>query len=135
MITSYFGSDVCSLCERRCQASGRARVVVCEVCRQDRVRASQKALAILNRVQILSSSIANECSRCNKCFESSDTFATIDGEVTSGQFGTSRVGGIESIQLPLANCSCIDCPNTFKRHRLREQTIEAYSACDVLGLE
>merc|ERR1711865_1369561 len=32
MITAYFGNDVCSLCQRKCQADGRRQVVVCNSC-------------------------------------------------------------------------------------------------------
>lgn len=140
MITSYFGSDVCSLCQRKCQASGRARVVVCGDCRQDHVRASQEALLMLNQVQMMANAVAKECSRCNNCFESIDTFATVSDEVdprgANSKFGSSGGFGKESssLCLPLANCVCIDCPNTFRRHRLREQMIETACTCEVLGL-
>lgn len=42
--------------------------------------------------------------------------------------------GGEFLRLPLANCVCIDCPNTFRRHNLRESLIEAQATCDVLDL-
>jgi hypothetical protein len=138
MITTYFGSDVCSLCQRKCQASGRARVVVCGDCRKDRVRASQLALLMLNQVQRSANTAAKECSRCNHCFESADTFATVYNEdgtgAASSKVDLAKGASDECLELPLANCVCIDCPNTFKRHRLREQLLEASATCEVLDL-
>jgi hypothetical protein len=93
---------------------------------------------MLSQVQRMANAVAKECSRCNHCFENADTFATVSDkdvhESACSKLGSSRGVGVESLQLPLANCVCIDCPNTFKRHRLREQTIEATCTCEVLGL-
>jgi DNA polymerase zeta len=137
MISSYFGSDVCSLCHRRCMASGRDRVVVCSDCRRDEIKASQSALLMLNKSQQLAHEAARECSNCNHCFEHSGTFAAIrDDEGNNGPRKTtdfSRPLGAESLQLPLANCVCIDCPTTYLRHRLREHEIEANATCEALG--
>ena len=136
MITSYFGSDICSLCQKKCQASGRARVVVCDDCRQDGVSSAQQASLMLNKVQQLATSVAQECSRCNKCFESMETFARAVDESSNGDsavtHGQAREG--ETLLLPRANCVCIDCPNTFRRHRLREHEVEAVSTNEVLNL-
>lgn len=140
MITTYFGSDVCSLCQRKCQASGRDRVVVCGDCQKDKVRASQLAMTLLNKVETSANRVAKECSRCNGCFEDVDTFAALRcSEEMSGSISTTRnslAGGPDgdALRIPLANCVCIDCPNTFERHRLREQLIETSATCEVLGL-
>ena len=136
MITSYFGSDVCSLCQRKCQASGRARVVVCDDCQRDRVSSTQQASLMLNRVQRLAAAAAQECARCNSCFESMETFARAVDESSNTESivtrGQAREG--ETLLLPLANCVCIDCPNTFRRHRLREHEVEAVCTNEVLNL-
>lgn len=134
MITSYFGSDVCSLCHRRCSASGRDRVVICADCRKEEIRASQSALLMLNEAQELASKAAKECSKCNQCFEDSSTFAAVRCNGSKKRVDFSKPLGSESLQIPLSNCVCIDCPNTYLRHRLREREIEAVSTCKVLGL-
>lgn len=36
------------------------------------------------------------------------------------------------VATPLSNCTCIDCPLTFKRHRLREAEVEALEVCAAL---
>lgn len=140
MITTYFGSDVCSLCHQKCQASGRALVVVCSDCRNDETKSAQLALSHLNEVQVVAKKLARECSSCNGCFEDEDTFASLvkpDGTDSRRQKTMDMISGGhggECLRLPLANCVCIDCPNTFKRHHLREQLIEATATCEVLNL-
>ena len=39
MISTFFGSDKCSLCRRKCTTSSRSRAAVCEDCRNDPVQA------------------------------------------------------------------------------------------------
>lgn len=81
----------------------------------------------LKENQALAHSLAQKCSKCNLCFEDSQTFASVrsTGAVVSGGILTT----------PLANCSCIDCPVTYERHQAREQEIEALAICDALDLE
>lgn len=140
MISTYFGSDVCSLCQRKCQASGRALVVVCPACRQDTMGSSQIALSNLNRVQTSAKLLAKECSRCNGCFEDSDTFASVlqpEDSESHKQKTMDLMRGVQNgdcLRIPLANCVCIDCPNTFLRHGLREEMIQAMATCEVLDL-
>jgi hypothetical protein len=140
MISTYFGSDVCSLCQRKCQASGRALVVVCPTCRQDEMGSSQIALSHLNQVQTSAKLLAKECSRCNGCFEDADTFASVlepEDAASHKQKTMDLMSGVQSgdwLRIPLANCVCIDCPNTFRRHGLREQLIQAMATCEVLDL-
>ena len=140
MITTYFGSDVCSLCQRKCQASGRALVVVCADCRNDKVQSSRIALSRLSNVEIMAKNLAIQCSRCNGCFEDSDSFASLRNPDNSEVPKQNKVElisngpGGECLRLPLANCVCIDCPITFQRHHLREQLIEATATCNVLEL-
>lgn len=142
MITAYFGNDICSLCQRKCQADGSNQVVVCKVCRRDKVRSIQVASKVLNEVQDEANVIAKECSRCNGCFESADTFAVAQpkrsnetgSKKVSSLFGSSTSKGRnnKALLLPLANCVCIDCPVTFRRHRLREQGIQAEGTYNAL---
>lgn len=126
MITDWFGSGVCTFCDKSCHASGRSRVGVCADCRKDRVRTTQMALPMLQQAEQSANLIAKECQKCNRCFESAETFATERFDEDSKK---------KSLVFPLANCVCIDCPNTFKRHRLRELLIEATNTCEVLGLD
>lgn len=140
MITNYFGSDVCSLCHRKCQASGRALVVVCSDCRKDEINSTQLALSHLSKVQMAAKNLAKECSACNGCFEDEDTFASLvePDDSESRKLRTMDLinggPGGECLRLPLANCVCIDCPNTYKRHHIKEQLIEATATCEVLDL-
>lgn len=136
MISNYFGSDTCSLCGSKCRANGNSRAVVCGACRQDGVKAAQVALARLNRTQADAQKLANVCSACNLCFEDSSTFAPIKpgraGPATSALSVAAR--GNPGIMTPIANCTCIDCPNTFERHHLREAELEAVAICQALEL-
>jgi hypothetical protein len=83
------------------------------------------ALPMLQQAEQAAHSIAKECQKCSRCFESADTFASVRVNEDSNK---------PSLVFPLANCVCIDCPNTYKRHRLRELMIEASNTCEVLGL-
>lgn len=120
MISAYFGSDTCSLCGRKCKANGNARAVVCSWCRQDSVKASTTALAALSMIQRDAQRVASVCSECNRCHEDAGTFAPLKNA--------------KGIVTPIANCVCIDCPNTFERHRLRESELEATAVCSALDL-
>jgi DNA polymerase family B len=133
MISSYFGSDICSLCGRKCRAEGRARAVVCSWCRLDFMKAGTEALKRLKEAQQSSSVVASKCSACNKCFEDASTFAVSKSlENRSSTILTSKQN--PGIITPIANCTCIDCPNTFERHRLRESELEAHAVCQALDL-
>lgn len=135
MISSYFGSDVCSLCGNKCRAEGNARAVVCTMCRQDSVKATTIALHRLNQAQKESKAIAVQCSACNGCFEDASTFAVCKGNSkASRSLFLEQVKTTPGIFTPIANCTCIDCPNTFERHRLREAELEADAICKALGL-
>ncbi len=137
MITAYFGNDFCSLCQRKCQADGSRSVVVCASCRKDIVSSVQSASAKMNEIEIEANAIAKKCSKCSGCFESSDTFAVaIQQEQKHTTNSNSRTffrqKNNQSLLMPLANCVCIDCPVTYKRHRLREQSIEAKGTYELL---
>jgi hypothetical protein len=136
MITSYFGSDICSLCRRKCRAQGRARAVVCQDCQKDRTKAAQTTLVQLNLVQRTAQAVAKECAKCNRCFEDGGTFAVLEKPAeASGVVSKSRNEKTEyDLRLPVANCTCIDCPVTYERHRLREKEIEALAICEALNL-
>lgn len=51
MISSFFGSDKCSLCGRKRSASGRSRAAVCLDCRKDPTKAVEAAMRNLNVAQ------------------------------------------------------------------------------------
>ncbi len=135
MISSYFGSDVCSLCGRKCRAEGNARAVVCARCRQDSVEAATTAMYRLSEAQKESNVIASRCSTCNGCFEDASTFAVMKGSTSSTRSSLLvQVKTTPGIVTPIANCTCIDCPTTFERHRLREAELEAQAICKSLDL-
>jgi DNA polymerase zeta len=134
MISSYFGSDICSLCGRKCMSQGRSRAAVCFDCREDDVKALVAGMERLNATQRNSVALAKRCNECNLCFEDAGTFATLQNPHHSkpkNLLGSSRRS--DGIVTPLANCSCIDCPTTFERHRLREAELEATAICETLG--
>ena len=139
-IDMHFGSDRCALCQRKCKVNGHAKVVVCPTCKGDRIRSTQIALSRLNQVQRIAEELAKECSDCNGCYEDSESFASLadpDGSDPIRKSVTSLADGAlgdDNLKIPLANCVCIDCPNTFKRHHLRGQLLESTGACEVLGL-
>jgi DNA polymerase zeta len=138
MITAYFGNDVCSLCQRKCQADGSSLVVVCRSCRKDQISSIQSASATMNKIENEANTLAKKCSKCSGCFESADTFAVaIEQEQkpnTNASFRTlqQRQKNNQTLLIPLANCVCIDCPITYERHSLRERSIEAKGTYDLL---
>ena len=136
MISSYFGSDNCSLCGNKCRANGNSRAAVCDTCQQDGVNAVRLALALLNKTQNDAQELAAACSACNLCFEDSSTFAPFKSGRAGLTNGTLAISarGCPGIMNPIANCTCIDCPNTFERHRLREAELEAVAICQALKL-
>jgi hypothetical protein len=131
MISSYFGSDICSLCGNKCKSTGSSRVAVCPKCREDSTNAACTAIDRLNWAQQQANNVAAVCSSCNGCLETSDTFANEVFPPTSSKkknptfaFNASqRKAGV--LCNPLANCTCIDCPITYLRHELRQSEIEA----------
>jgi DNA polymerase zeta len=129
MISAYFGSDICSLCGTKCMAQGRARAVVCAICRQDEVKVVVAASKKLQEVQEEALAAAKVCSSCNSCFEDASTFAPerVDHHETGG-------GRQEGVAVPIAACTCIDCPNTYKRHRLKEECLEMEEICKALEI-
>jgi DNA polymerase zeta len=127
MISTYFGSDDCALCGRKCKSSGRAKAAICGYCRRDPASASLISTSKLNSVQRLAHEDAQRCRSCNLCFEDGSTFARVQTR-SGGKRGTV----LSSVVTPLANCTCIDCPTTFNRHRLREKGIEAISLCETM---
>jgi len=142
MISSYFGSDVCGLCGNRCKANGSNRAVVCASCQRDSVGATLTAMEMLNKAQKDAHAVAKICSACNGGFESAATFATtktltnqaVSREGPASMFAASRNKTATGIVTPIANCSCIDCPKTYERHRLRESELEATEICKALYL-
>jgi DNA polymerase zeta len=127
MISSFFGSDICSLCGAKCKAQGRSRAAVCGTCRSDPVAVLDKALRQLSLIQNEAQSVARRCSQCNLCCEDASTFGAVKPADRSKN--RYRSWGVVT---PLANCTCIDCPTTFERHRLREGELEAIAICEAL---
>ena len=123
LITSYFGSDVCSLCGRRSKSDGRSKASVCDACRREPLVSGDRASRQLQLVQRKAHAVAQICRACNKCYEGAGTFAPELPKVEGGGVAT-----------PLAQCTCIDCPTTYERHRLREAELEAVALNRALGL-
>ena len=51
--------------------------------------------------------------------------------------GTRMQGSVSTssgVMAPISTCTCIDCPITYKRHRVREMEIEATDLCNALHL-
>jgi DNA polymerase zeta len=144
MISTFFGSDRCSLCGQKAMADGRSRASVCQECRYDPVQAGETAIHLLSQTQQEAMALAIHCSKCNLCFEDSSTFATVmqndvkpSGKVSDvfekSACSTRRLVS-SSIAIPIANCTCIDCPTLFDRHSLREKELEAVAVCRALNL-
>lgn len=132
MISSYFGSDICALCGSKCKAEGgRSRAAVCQSCSGDEITAIDTAMRRLGSIQIEAMNLARNCSRCSLCYEDSTTFAETRGATATTKQRQGSGGGVVT---PLANCICIDCPTTYKRHRLRETELETLALCDVLNV-
>lgn len=139
MISSYFGSDICSLCGIRCKAHGSARAVVCSDCRLHHVVAAGKAMLRLNKTQKECQAKAIICNSCNGSFENSSTFAPLKAPQGTqskheSKFSTSMMKPNPGIITPISNCTCIDCPITFERHQLREKELEALAICEALEM-
>lgn len=140
MISVYFGSDQCAICASKCRTDGSAKSVICPNCKKDKGSAIYLATGTLNAIQQRANNLATLCETCNGCFESSGTFAvekTVkkcpSGSLRgSNSTATSRTVG-SGLQSPLANCICIDCPVTYKRHEMRESEIEALALCKALN--
>jgi len=138
MISSYFGSDICSICKQKCKSTGSSRVAVCPKCSRDRVNVTCIAVDRLNQAQAQSNKVASICSSCNGCHENSATFAAeefVPSKKKHSPFAIStnqrRAGRLCN---PMANCVCIDCPMTYLRHELREMEIEASELMKAVNL-
>lgn len=135
MISNFFGSDKCSLCGRKCTASGQGRAAICNDCRRYPVTALASAMKRLNLTQQCSLSLAQKCSSCSLCFEDASTFAVTRSARSSSNSSNSlsRSSLSNILVTPIANCTCIDCPTTFERHRQREMELEATAVCEALN--
>ena len=162
MIFNYFGSDICSMFRCKCKAKGSSRVAICARCRVDEAGTVAFALKRLNLAQLREESAAKVCAACNGCFEHARSFAVekkcgkqrassannnqlgMLGVVRRRRSSSSNGSGLANslspssvasgISIPLANCTCIDCPLTFERHRARENALEAIALCKTLEL-
>lgn len=132
MISSYFGSDICSMCKTRTKAHGASRISVCDDCRGDSLTSSARALTWVGSIQNQAQQVAQRCRACNLCWEDASTFAQCRPDERSKSRSNAGTNIKAGIMTPLANCSCIDCPTTYERHRLRESEIEALSLCAAL---
>ena len=133
MISSFFGSDKCSICGLKCKASSRLKASICSECRSNLTRSVILATRQLSHAQKDAFILAQKCKSCNRCFEDANTFATVRSAKYKAQAGSTKKSIHSSVLVtPLANCSCIDCPQTFERHRLREKELEANAICEAL---
>jgi hypothetical protein len=88
-------------------------------------------------VQQKANILALVCQKCNGCVENSGTYAperVITQRKKFNPFSASTTetllsGGVIS---PIAICTCIDCPISYKRHEMREAEIEAIELCNAL---
>jgi hypothetical protein len=79
-------------------------------------------------LEVDAQSLARQCSACNLCFEDASTFAE-ERPAAKRDRGDRGSGGVV---LPLANCTSLDCPVTYERHRVREELIQAVALCEAL---
>lgn len=140
MISSFFGSDSCALCGKKCKSTGSSRVVVCKDCRADSIAVAYTAITKLKRTQQQANQLAAICSDCNGCLESSGTYATEEIRQSTKRRENALAWSQSSrktyrLCTPIANCVCIDCPITYKRHKIREAEIEATELCHALNLD
>jgi hypothetical protein len=121
----------------KCKASSRSKASVCFECKSNLTRSIISANIQLSNAQRDAFILAQRCKACNFCFEDSTTFATLRGTKCKAQSGiTKKSTPLSVLVTPLANCSCIDCPQTFKRHRAHEKELEAIAVLDALeGLQ
>lgn len=122
----FFGSSICAICGENGDAQADLKVAICEVCLRDRMHSILSSLRRLSTVQAEMSKVASKCGKCNLAYEDVSTFATIRSIKAASKLPSC-------VAIPLANCSCIDCPVTFERHRLREAEIEALEVCTALN--
>jgi DNA polymerase zeta len=120
MITNYFGADSCALCGAKHRMRGNVKVVVCDACKENALWARFTATQRLGLAQSRAHAIARICSSCNGCPETAATFAPVKG----GQ----------GVVTPLANCTCVDCPATFERHKAQESLLIANALCAAVNL-
>jgi hypothetical protein len=140
-VSSFFGSSICALCGQKGKTQDGSRVAICDGCKRDHAQSLITSMERLNLTQRLAHAVAQKCAKCNLCFEDASTFAAIR-PITSykpnkkvsikGVGGFWGAGESAGVVTPLANCSCIDCPTTFERHRLRETELEATAICRAL---
>jgi DNA polymerase zeta len=138
MISTYFGSDMCSLCGSKSQAQGLARAVVCSACRADDIKVALAATRKLQQAQEKAKNAAKVCGTCNLCFEDSSTFAPLRSDYSKSWPRSSNSARSatrhDGVAVPIAVCTSIDCPNLFLRHRLREEGLEAEEICRCLEM-
>jgi hypothetical protein len=133
MISTFFGSDKCSICARKCKANSRSKASVCQICRNDETKSVISSMNRLRNAQKDALALAQKCKECNLCFEDASTFAAVRSVRTKQPSVTTKKSTTPSVLItPLANCTCIDCPTTFERHRIREKELEAIAICDAL---
>lgn len=135
MISSFFGSDKCSLCGKKCKATSRSKAAVCTDCKSYQTKSIVSAMQRLSTTQNDALALAFQCSNCNLCFEDANTFATVRSAKSKPQSEMApKVAQSTLLVTPLANCSCIDCPLTFARHRTREKELEGIAMCNTLDV-
>jgi hypothetical protein len=127
-ITAYFFSDRCGLCGLKSSSKWGVKAAVCSDCRRNRVRSVDEAQRRLHALELDAQSLARQCSSCNLCFEDASTFAE-ERAAAKRDRGDRGSGGVV---LPLANCTSLDCPVTYERHRVREELIQAVALCEAL---
>ena len=138
MISSYFGSDICAICGDKTRAAGSSKVVICLKCRSDGVSVACNAIEKLKITQQRANELGRTCSTCNGCVENSATYAQEEKRARKSISPIRALANsnrkIKRLVTPIANCTCIDCPVTYERHRLREEEIESLELCDALDI-
>ena len=137
MISNFFGSDRCAICGGKCVSEGRSCVSVCRICRQDTVTTMEVAMRRQSSTQKTGHALAQRCRQCNLCFEDMETFAFGSSRKSTRRHpASSNRSSVNATVLttPIANCTCIDCPTTFERHRAAEKRLEVAALFETLQL-
>jgi len=132
-LSRFFANSNCALCGGPGRVIGEHKVAICDECRSQSLEAMETAFRRLNLAQNESLSLAKQCSSCHLGHEDGGTYAVLRPSRRKRSQASSSIQSTGGVFTPLAACSCIDCPVSFRRHRLREAEYGATELCRALG--
>ncbi|KAL7565302.1 hypothetical protein ACA910_014590 [Epithemia clementina (nom. ined.)] len=131
-LSRFFANSICLFCGGKGTVQGASKVAVCDGCKANELASVSLAFGRLNLAQEEAHSLAQQCGKCHLGYEDASTYATIRPPRKKKPSSINSIYTHPGVFTPLASCSCIDCPVTFKRHRLRESEYEATELCRAL---